>query len=299
MQNNVVCFGEMLLDCFPDKIIPGGAPMNVALHLKQLGLDVYMLSKVGEDKNGQLLLDFVKSFGLKTEGIQIDPIHPTGTVVVDNSDIENIKYEIVAPVAWDFIEENEQNRLAVENAQAFIYGSLAIRNSHSWECLQKLLLATKALKIFDINIRPPFVDFQKINWLLNHTDILKINEDELKYLSENYNMSSNIADFCSEISQKFHLQMICVTLGAKGAMIYKHGQMEYHSGYKVKVEDTVGSGDAFLSGLVKNHLESRSMSEILNFACGLGALVASKKGGTPKYNLEEVNELINTSSGSN
>jgi fructokinase len=291
MQNKVVCFGEMLLDCFPDKVIPGGAPMNVALHLLQLGLEVKMISKVGEDEHGKLLLDFVQSFGLDTSLIQKDPQFPSGIVKVDNSDIENIKYEIVSPSSWDFIQTTTENLAAVKSADAFIYGSLGIRNTASWECLQSLLLQTQALKIFDINIRPPFYDFDKINWILEKTDILKINEDELVLVSQALKMSAEPEEFCRIMSKTYPLKMICITLGAKGAMIYKDEIITNHPGYNVKVEDTVGSGDAFLSGFISCYLQNKAISEILDFACSLGALVATKKGGTPKYNLKELDSL--------
>jgi fructokinase len=292
MPNKVVCFGEMLLDCFPDKVIPGGAPMNVALHLKQLGLNVQMISKVGKDDNGELILNFVKSFDLPVDNVQQDPNYPTGTVIVDNKDKENIKYEIVAPVAWDFIAYTPQNEEAVHLADAFIFGSLSIRNDFSWETLKKLISHSPALKVFDINIRPPFYDFFKISWLLNHTDILKINEDELQLISDHYQLPSEPSAFCQKLIHTFPISMVCITLGAKGAMIYKEGTIETHPGFEVTVEDTVGSGDAFLSGLVKNYLENKSLSEILEFSCGLGAFVATKKGGTPNYQLEDVYTLI-------
>ncbi|MEX0883737.1 MAG: carbohydrate kinase, partial [Cyclobacteriaceae bacterium] len=48
MGKKIVCFGEMLWDIFPKEKMPGGAPMNVALHLQHLGFDVKMISRVGE-----------------------------------------------------------------------------------------------------------------------------------------------------------------------------------------------------------------------------------------------------------
>src|SRR5690554_3550023 len=116
MPKMVVCFGEMLWDCFPDYEIAGGAPMNVALNLQQLGLEVKMISRVGKDELGYKLKDFVKDYGLPLDLIQEDAEHSTGKVVVDNTDKENIRYEIIAPVAWDFISFSEGNQKAVNEA---------------------------------------------------------------------------------------------------------------------------------------------------------------------------------------
>ena len=287
MSKKVICFGEMLWDCFPDKEIPGGAPMNVALHLHQLGLEVGMISRVGDDERGRKFLEFISGYGFPTDLIQIDPIHPTGNVIVHNEDPENIKYTIVSPVAWDYIDMNDKNIKAVQSADALIFGSLAVRNSQSWDTLYHLL-HQPTLNIFDINLRAPFYDFEKIELLFGYTDILKINEDELAIVADYFNLENDINAVCAMLTTHFPIQMVCVTLGSKGAMIYENGKIFKHPGYKIRVEDTVGAGDAFLGGFVKSYLEEKNPDQILDFACAIGAFVATKKGGTPRYNLEDI-----------
>ena len=45
----VLCFGEILWDCLPRGLFPGGAPINVAYHLQKLGLTAYPVTAVGSD----------------------------------------------------------------------------------------------------------------------------------------------------------------------------------------------------------------------------------------------------------
>lgn len=295
MTKKVICFGEMLWDCFPDCETAGGAPMNVALHLKQLGLEVQMISRLGKDDYGNKLLGFVKSYGLKLDLIQEDLEHPTGMVLVNNTNRENIKYDIVAPSAWDFICLTEENQQAVTEADALVFGSLAVRNDVSWNTLYHLL-QQPVLTIFDINLREPFIDFYKIESLLSYVDILKINEDELALLTDYFEVENlngcksqmdSVKSFCEFMVAKFPIKIICITLGSSGAVIYWQGEIIKHNGYKVQVEDTIGSGDAFLSGFVKMYLEGTKPMEILDFSCKMGAYVATQQGGTPKYKLEE------------
>ncbi|AFL86080.1 sugar kinase, ribokinase [Belliella baltica DSM 15883] len=294
MTKKIVCFGEMLWDCFPDGEVAGGAPMNVALNLKQLGLDVEMISRLGNDAYGEKLKDFLRTYDLPLQLVQEDSEHPTGKVLVDNSDKENIKYEIVEPSAWDFIALTEANQKSVEQADALIFGSLGVRNETSWKTLYHLV-HQPLLTVFDINLRAPYIDFYKIDSLLGYTDILKINEDELEILADFFELrrrgESLAKDLCDYLVEEYPIEAICITHGSKGAMVYKDGKIISHPGYKVKVEDTVGAGDAFLSGFVKMYLEGKKPQEILDFACKLGAYVASQKGGTPKYSLEEVNKV--------
>lgn len=60
----------------------------------------------------------------------------------------------------------------------------------------------------------------------------------------------------------------------------------------MKVVDTVGAGDAFLSGFLVYYLDKKSLEESLTLANAVGALVASKSGGTPEYTLKEVVKII-------
>lgn len=282
MSHKVVVFGEMLWDCLPSGDIPGGAPMNVALNLHQLGLDVQLISAVGKDEDGQKLLEFLHSFSLPTDLIQLNPEHETSKVLVDDSDAENIKYNIVSPVAWDYIQLNDKITDALKNAEALVFGTLAVRNKESLETLLQLL-HHDVLKIFDANIRAPFYDFEVIETLLGFTDILKINEDELELFASHFQVENKVEAVCEYLDQHFPMDMICVTFGAKGAMIYQKGEIISHQGYKVKVADTIGAGDAFLSGFIKGFLDGKNPEETLDFACKLGAFVASKNGGTPRY----------------
>ena len=54
----VLSFGEVLIDCLPNGNVIGGAPFNVAIHLKRLGEGSGIISKIGQDELG----DEIKSF---------------------------------------------------------------------------------------------------------------------------------------------------------------------------------------------------------------------------------------------
>ncbi|HEX9151918.1 MAG TPA: PfkB family carbohydrate kinase, partial [Flavobacterium sp.] len=79
---SVVCFGEVLYDVFPTHKKIGGAPLNVALRLASLGVKAQIISRVGNDKTGKELLEFIKENGVSTNTIQIDNSFSTGEVLV-------------------------------------------------------------------------------------------------------------------------------------------------------------------------------------------------------------------------
>lgn len=287
MSDKVVVFGEMLWDCLPSGDVAGGAPMNVALNLHQLGLDTQLISAVGTDDLGEKLLNFYRDYGISDELIQLKSDQETSRVLVDSSDRENIKYTILSPVAWDFISLTEENKKAVKSANAFVFGTLAVRNTTSLKTLLDLLHLAK-LRIFDANLRPPFYDFEVIETLLAYTDILKINEDELVAFADYFNTSADPKILCEFLDKHFPVDLICITLGSNGAMIYQKGEFFHHQGYKIQVQDTIGAGDAFLSGFIKMYLDQKSPQEILDFSCRIGAFVAAQNGGTPRYQLADI-----------
>lgn len=289
MSNKVLVFGEMLWDCLPQGDVPGGASMNVALHLHIMGFESRLISAVGNDTLGKKLLKHYKSFGASDELIQIND-HETSRVLVDNSDIENVKYNIISPVAWDFIENSESLTESVKACDAFVFGTLGVRNHQSLQTLLELLPYAE-LRIFDANLRPPYYDFEVIETLLGYTEILKINEDELVAFGDYFNIEAKAESLCEFLDKHFPIETICITLGSKGALIYQAGKFYSHPGYSVKVVDTIGAGDAFLSGFVKSYLENNSPEQTLDFACKVGAYVASQQGGSPQYKMADLEKL--------
>ncbi|KEO74661.1 carbohydrate kinase family protein [Anditalea andensis] len=290
-MKKIVCFGEVLWDLFGDKHLPGGAPMNVALNLNQLGFHSQMISKVGNDLSGKELLVYLKKRKMDMHLLSQDKNLPTGKVIVDDSDHQNVKYDIVAPVAWDAIEWTEATQNAVDKAEAFIYGSLAARDVISAVTLNKLL-STTTLKIFDINIRAPHYKMNQMEDLLRQADILKVNQEEVQLLAEYHNFSSELNIASEKLAEAYGLKMVCITRGSDGALLYYQGKYYEHPSYQVVVKDTVGSGDAFLSGLVYSYLHNMSPHKMLNFACAMGALVATHQGATPTYSLQDINSII-------
>lgn len=282
MRDNVVVFGEMLWDCLPSGPVAGGAPMNVALNLHQLGLHSRLISAVGKDEDGEKLLEFLRGFDLPLDLIQTKADRDTSKVLVDTTDAENVKYSILSPVAWDYIAWNDVMHKAVEEADALVFGTLAVRNSESLMTLIKLLLHP-TLRVFDANLRPPFHDFEVIETLLGFADILKINEEEMALFADYFKTEATIEDLCFYLDQHYPMEIICVTRGSKGAVIYQKGRLFEHPGYVVQVQDSIGAGDAFLSGFIKTYLEEKSPEEILDFACKLGGFLATQQGGTPRY----------------
>ncbi len=106
--------------------------------------------------------------------------------------------------------------------------------------------------------------------------------------------SKSIEDQIKNLSDLRHTPHICVTLGAKGAIYFTHGEFFKNPGYKVVVKDTVGAGDSFLASLVYQFVMGVPSQQALDFSCAMGSLVASKNGGNANVSLDEIKNLQNS-----
>jgi len=177
--SNILCFGEVLWDMLPTGAKPGGAPLNVAIHLIRQGLTPKLVSKIGNDKLGLDLVRFLSETGLERNLIQIDESLPTSQVIIHLDEKKNATYEICEPVAWDNIYPNNENLEAAKKADLVIFGSLASRNNTTRETLFQLLDQTQATCLLDVNLRPPYDKSEVINEMLEKANFIKLNNDEL------------------------------------------------------------------------------------------------------------------------
>jgi len=288
-MNNILCFGEILWDAFGDEKVAGGAPMNVARHLGQQGADVLFASRVGTDESGKGLVEFLKTNSLYGGLIQGDTELPTCEVTVQLDKDGHATYIIPQPVSWDNIQTDNTLIQAAKDASAIVYGSLACRDVTTRDTLLNVLNETMALKIFDVNLRPPHYTLSIIEKLAAGADVIKMNDDEAVLLTEGD--KGNLRELITEFQKKHRAKTICVTRGENGAIVWHQNEFFEHPGFKVKVVDTVGAGDSFLATFINGLLNKQPMPQILEKACAVGAFVAEKRGANPKYD-ETVSKLL-------
>ncbi len=293
----VCCFGEILWDLLPTGQLPGGAPMNVAIHLQKLGVHSALISCVGQDELGVAIHDFIASANCSTQFIQTTSAFPTGTVHVSLSEQRDATYDIVYPVAWDQITLSNELIDLVAGAQAFVFGTLAARHTKSRTTLLRLLEVAR-LKVYDINLRSPYYTQETVECFLQRADMVKMNDDELAILAAWYQPNhTTIQEKMQHLVQQFPLKTLIVTQGGDGATVLHEGKFYTSEGFNVTVADTIGSGDSFLAGFLKNYLTGQPIQHALNYACALGALVASHQGANPPITEEQIQAMLNQKSG--
>lgn len=292
MPGSIFSYGEMLVDILPDVKLPGGAPMNVAIHLRNLGCKAELISKVGNDPLGDKLTDYISKRGLDLSFIQRSEKLLTGSVNVTFDKKHRPSFEVAQHSAWDEIEVESINKVA--KADYFIHGSLACRSAKSKNTLKEYIQRAKGKIVFDLNLRFPYYNQRLIEELIKSAQWIKLNEEELGILSLWYKWKyKKVSDAIMQLIIKYpHLEVIIVTSGEEGATVYSTGNIISKDGMKVKIQNTVGCGDAFLAGFIARFDETSDINKALDFGIATGALVASSKSANPKYSKKNILQML-------
>ena len=285
-MTKIVCFGEVLWDIYPDRIEIGGAPFNVYYRLHSLGNNVKIISSIGDDDLGLKAFNFFKKNNLNSEFISIDKEHKTGQVKIQLESGEP-SYNIVDNVAWDFIPIKKE--YTSEKLDYLIFGSLAVRNDKSFETLKEIIRKSK-FNILDLNIRQEYYKKDKLHYLLNSSDFLKINMDELFVLRDLFNIKYHeTEDIAQKIFSKFNLKYICLTNGSVNSSVFDGNKFIYVESLKVESIDNVGAGDNFLASFIDEYfIKKNSLKSSLKIASIYGAITTTKKGAIPSINNSEI-----------
>lgn len=287
-RSTVICFGEILWDFLPAGLFPGGAPFNVAYHLKQLGTDVQLLSGLGRDKLGDELVRRLSDWDISTELITFHAGLPTGTVVAETGPDGDATYRITPSVAWDQILFTEDANRQAFKASALVFGSLALRSRVNRSALDRVLqvLPEKALRVFDINLRAPHDDLELVRAQAKKSDLLKLNAEEAARIVLNADEEQPESEeaMARALAHECGCAMVCITAGSRGAGLLTEDRWYWENGCDVEVCDTVGCGDAFLARLLAHLLNDELPPiECLASACRHGEWVAQQFGATPAY----------------
>ena len=278
-------FGEILWDILPEKKCLGGAPFNCGAHLNRLGFETSMISALGNDPLGEEALALVKKEHVSIRYLQVlDNIATGFTQVTLEQGIPS--YEFNAPCAWDRIvlDTASKREFLETHWDVFCFGSLAQRDQTSRSTLMELLADIDAGTVFfDVNLRKQFYSADIIRTSLEHTDILKMNDEEVPVLSKLLGYTAGDDQFTSAIIDRYGLKGVIVTCGKKGATASFDGITYRQTPSPVKIADTVGAGDSFSAAFLASYVRGHPVQEALAAGTRLADFVVSHNGALPEY----------------
>jgi fructokinase len=293
----VIGLGEVLWDMLPSGKVLGGAPANFAYMANVLGDKGIIASRVGTDSLGVEACTAIQDLGLDILYIQRDEAYDTGAakVTIDSSGQPN--FTIEQAVAWDYLQWSPEWEELSARADVICFGSLAQRSPVSAATIDRFLANTRedALRVFDANLRQSFYTRDALCQSFQNADIVKINDIELLQLSRLFNLGTGSNESLARtLLEDFDLKLVCLTRGARGSLLVSKNQAAEHPGFRVKVADAVGAGDAFTACLVHHYIRGYSLQEISDFANRFASWVATQTGATPPVSSGQLRQILAT-----
>ena len=291
----ILGIGELLWDVMPEGTRLGGAPTNFTVMAGRLGNDAAILSRLGRDDLGRKAVEALNELGAETRSLQIDALYETGRVTVTLKDGQP-DYTIHQPAAWDFLSLSDDWVRLAERADAVCFGTLAQRNLASQQTIQELIAQTKAqcIRIFDVNLRPPFYTSEVIEESLELATVLKMNDAEVPAVLSLLGLGaeSDLRGASERLLGEFSgLRLVAITRGGQGSLLVTRDEWHEHPGIAVDVADTIGAGDAFTAALTHYLLRGASLGVLNEAGNRWGAWVASQSGAMPPL-VDEVKNRI-------
>jgi fructokinase len=282
IRDPITIFGEVLFDCFPDGTeLIGGAPFNVAWHLRGFGLVPVFISRVGKDYRGEKATHIMSRWGLDSSCLQFDGSNPTGQVNVNIEDDEPI-YDIVANSAFDFIQVPDIR--SVPASGILYHDTLALRQRQSAEALASLKSIHRGQIFMDVNLRSPWWSTESVLSLVADADHVKLSENELALLAgddSEFADQTRLVASMRRFAEQHQLSTLILTRGVLGALLYRESEIvAVGPAPNSQVVDTVGAGDSFAAIMLLGINQQWQWSDSLKRALDFSAATVSHRGAT-------------------
>jgi len=290
LKGRPIILGEVLFDQFLDgESVLGGAPFNVAWHLKGFGADPLFISRVGKDDPGEKVRKAMQDWGMDRAGLQQDDRYPTGTVRI-TLDAGQPTFDILPDQAYDHMDAmTGAISAAVSEGGLLYHGSLILRTEAMRDRLEALLATATStqgrLPIFvDINLRAPWWNESDIPAILRRARWAKVNEDELAIIAKPLDCrTDDFTEMARRVRAICELHLLIVTLGAQGAVAFDAlgGVFPVSPDDPDQaIVDTVGAGDAFSTVVIMGLLHGWSLPTMMQRAQRFAGRVCQLRGAT-------------------
>ena len=248
----------------------GGKGLNQAVAISKLGGNVSFLGLVGNDANGQMLIDTFRQYGVRFAGKSLDH-NSTGIAAITVVGADN--FIILNPGANgdmtpEFIAENAH---LIHKAD-YIVLQLEIPT----ETIVKICQLANESKAKVILNPAPYKEIPEEVYSL--IDYLIPNEHEAYGYT---GITLNSQEDCIAAVKKLQARGVAnviITLGEKGAVYNYQGQILFHPAEKVTAVDTTSAGDSFIGALVVKLSEGVELPDAVAFATKVSAITVSRKG---------------------
>jgi fructokinase len=269
----------------------GGSPANVALGLGRLGVTTQLLTRIGDDDRGRMILRHLEASGVRlVDGSVTAEPTSTATAYLDPDGVASYEFNLV----WSL-----PPNAATSTARAVHTGSIAATLPPGGDHLLQLIeeIGHRSLISYDPNARPalmgdPRTALERIERFVRGADVVKVSDEDLEWLLPGVDPLQ-----VAETWRASGPALVVVTRGGDGAVgVLASGVVEV-AAPRIVVADTVGAGDALMAGLLDGldgagwlrpdrvedlrRAEPAALAGLLSHAVRTAALTCTRPGADP------------------
>lgn len=287
----------------------GGAPANVVSVARKMGASTEMVTQLGNDAFGDIIVETLKNIGVGTQFIKRTDEANTALAFVSLKEDGQRDFSFYRKPSADMLYKAEYlNEITINPNDVLHFCSVDLVESNMKEAHKAMVNKFKSANatiVFDPNVRLPLWQNaeackEAIHEFLPKANVIKISDEELEFITGE-------ADEDKAIQSLFEgsVEAIIYTQGAAGAsIVLKDGTKIHHKGFKVKAIDTTGAGDAFIGAAISRMLLSDELNitkllkeegqDILRFSNMVAAQVTTKYGAIESIpTIEDVTTELN------
>lgn len=261
--------------------VPGGKGANQAVAAARLGVGTSMVGRVGDDSFGTLLGDSLRTAGVATEGVLIDP-GPSGVALISVDEVGENQI-VVVPGANGKVDRTDVARLPLSEPAI-----LLMQFEISLQAVQAAAArAARADQAHRVIVDPAPARSQLPPDFYKLVDILTPNQTEASQLTGLKVSSVTTAMEAAQVLRRRGASTVIVKLGQDGAVVASNLEVFHVPAFPVEAVDTVAAGDAFNGGLAVALWEEKSLREAVVWASAVAALSVMKAGAQPSMPTRE------------
>jgi 5-dehydro-2-deoxygluconokinase len=312
---DLVCIGRTSVDLYAEqegarledvqsfRKYVGGSATNIAVGTARLGVKSSLLTRVGDEHMGRFVRRTLAENGVDVGHVRSDSEHLTPYVLLAVRAIEDFPRIFAYGDAADLaVEEEDVDPDFIASSKALLITGTPLSKSGSRAaCFKAIQAANEAGTsiVFDLDYRPVFwgvatheqggemfVASEKVTEVyrsvLPGCDLVVGTEEEIRIAGGSMETREALRSI-----RGLSGATIVLKVGAMGAIVFP-GEIPEDvedgvrvPGFPVEVLNTVGAGDAFMSGFLSGWLREESLEECLRLGNACGAIVVSRHGCSP------------------
>ena len=280
MNSAFVVIGECVADIVrqpgrPDQVHPGGSPANVAYGLARLGRRTRLVTQLAEDDNGRLIRGHLQGAGvLLPAGAEYPVIArtPSAVVSLDNEGKAEYAFDIEWTLGEVTLPAPPRHLHTGSIAAVTEPGAAAVHRA------AKRLRAAASVS-YDPNVRPDLMGehlgaVARAERCVALSDVVKASDEDLEWLYPGHSPERVATRWLA-----LGAGLVLITRGGRGALAVNARHQRRMPARPVTVVDTVGAGDAFMSGT-------------LHALAGLDVLGAERRGQLAALSADALDEVL-------